>query len=142
MPKYETTVVCDSFLKDEDKQNLVTKIENFIKNNGGEIHKIEDWGKKRLAYEIQRKQYGIYVYFLYSGPSALPDLLEREFRLEEPILRYLTVKFDPKMMEPEEVKPGGSEPKKSTGEDESEKSGDENDEDTAVDETEEAEVKE
>lgn len=97
MAKYETTIVFDSFLKDEDKDNLLTKAQNFIKNNGGEIELVEEWGKRRLAYEIARKQYGIYVYLIYSGPGTLPGLLEREFRLEESILRHLTIKFDARM---------------------------------------------
>ncbi|MFQ5602783.1 MAG: 30S ribosomal protein S6 [bacterium] len=98
MTQYETTIVFDSFLKDEDMQNLTTKIQNFIKNNGGQIQEIEEWGKKRLAYEINRKQYGNYYHILFTGQSSLPELLEREFRLEESILRYLTIKSDPKAL--------------------------------------------
>lgn len=98
MRLYETTIVIDSFLKSEDMQNLVNKIQNFLKNNGGEISKIEEWGKKRLAYEINRKQYGNYVHILFEGPSSLPQLLEREYRLEESILRYLTVQTNPKIL--------------------------------------------
>jgi small subunit ribosomal protein S6 len=96
--QYETTIVVDSLQKSEDTQNMITKIENFIKNNGGTITDIEEWGKKRLAYEINRKQYGTYFHILFEGPSTLPDLLEGEYRLQESILRYLTVKSDPKHM--------------------------------------------
>ncbi|MCG8607130.1 30S ribosomal protein S6 [bacterium] len=94
--QYETTVVIDSFSKDDDIKNLTTKVQNFIKNNGGQIDTLEEWGRRRLAYEINRKQYGNYVHILFSGPSALPELLEREYRLEESILRYLTVIADPR----------------------------------------------
>ena len=73
--QYETTIVIDSLQKSEDMQNMVTKIENFIKNNGGTITDIEEWGKKRLAYEINRKQYGTYFHILFEGPSTLPALL-------------------------------------------------------------------
>lgn len=99
MTKYETVIVFDSFLKEEDKKDRLTKVQNFIKNNGGEIQQLEEWGRKRLAYEINRKQYGNYVYIVFSGPGTLPKLLEREYRLEESILRSLTVKFDPRLSE-------------------------------------------
>jgi small subunit ribosomal protein S6 len=104
--QYETTVVIDSFAKDDDIKNLTTKLQNFIKNNGGQIDSLEEWGKKRLAYEINRKQYGNYVHILFSGPGALPELLEREYRLEESILRYLTIIADPRShAEAEDAKP-------------------------------------
>lgn len=91
MNLYETTLVIDSLQRAEDMQNTITKIENFIQNNGGTIKKKEEWGKKRLAYEINRKQYGTYHHIIFEGPETLPGLLEREYRLEESILRYLTV---------------------------------------------------
>ena len=94
MQVYETTIVIDSLQKGEDIQNTLTNIENFIKNNGGTILKKEEWGKKRLAYEINRKQYGNYFHILFEGQSGLPTLLEREYRLVESILRYLTVRTE------------------------------------------------
>lgn len=91
MQKYETTLVIDSLQKSEEMQKVVTKIQSFIKNNGGEIHHTDEWGKKRLAYEINRKQYGNYYQIFFESPSTLPALLEREYRLEDSILRYLTL---------------------------------------------------
>ncbi|MFQ5707317.1 MAG: 30S ribosomal protein S6 [bacterium] len=102
MRNYETTIVVDSFVKSEDLQALVKKIRNFITNNGGEILSLEDWGKKRLAYEIRRKQYGKYIHILFKSTSSLPKLLEREYGLEDAILRHLTVLTDPKALLSEE----------------------------------------
>jgi len=96
LSKYETTFVIDSLQKSENKENILTKVENFIKNNGGEIGEVEDWGKKRLAYEINRKQYGNYYQIHFEGPGSLPGLLEQEYRLEEGILRFLTITSDPR----------------------------------------------
>ena len=96
--QYETTIVIDSFLKGDDIKDFVTKLQNFIKNNGGRIDGLEEWGKKRLAYEINRKQYANYIYILFTGPSSLPELLEREYRLEESVIRYLTVIADPRAL--------------------------------------------
>ena len=99
MRQYETTMVIDSFMKQDDLQAVATKMQNFIKNNGGTIDQVEEWGKKRLAYEINRKQYGNYIHILFTSESSLPELLEREYRLEESILRYLTVLADPRALE-------------------------------------------
>jgi len=101
---YETTVVIDSMLKADEVRNQNDKIVNFISNHGGNIVKVEDWGKRRLAYEIKRKQYGFYLNVRFSGPEALPLLLEREYRLNESVLRHLTVKIDPLVMKSEEQK--------------------------------------
>lgn len=104
MALYETTIVIDSFLKDEDVASLSAKIQNFIKNNGGQIERIEEWGKRRLAYEIDRKQYGNYLHILFEAPSSVPLLLEREYRLQETILRFLTIKLDKKALAAKEAK--------------------------------------
>ena len=104
MKLYETTVVIDSMLKADEVRNQNDKIVNFISNHGGNIVKVEDWGKRRLAYEIKRKQYGFYLNVRFSAPEALPLLLEREYRLNESVLRHLTVKIDPLVMKSEEQK--------------------------------------
>ncbi len=96
MQRYETTIVIDSLQKADDMQVIVTKVESFITNHGGTIINKDEWGKKRLAYEINRKQYGNYYHLLFEGPGTIPLLLEREYRLEESILRYLTVKAEPR----------------------------------------------
>jgi len=100
---YETTLVIDSALKADEVRNQNDKIVNFISNHGGNIVKVEDWGKRRLAYEIKKKQYGFYSNVRFSGPEALPLLLEREYRLNESVLRHLTVKVDPLVTKSEEL---------------------------------------
>lgn len=102
MKLYETTVVIDSTLKADEVRSQNDKIVNFISNHGGNIVKVDDWGKRRLAYEIKKKQYGFYLQVRFSGPEALPLLLEREYRLNESVLRYLTVKVDPLALKEEQ----------------------------------------
>ncbi|MDZ7360282.1 MAG: 30S ribosomal protein S6 [candidate division KSB1 bacterium] len=102
MKLYETTVVIDSTLKADEVRSQNDKIVNFISNHGGNVVKVDDWGKRRLAYEIKKKQYGFYLQVRFSGPEALPQLLEREYRLNESILRYLTVKVDPLVLKEEQ----------------------------------------
>ncbi len=91
MQKYETIFVIDSLLKADEIEAIITKYERFISANGGEIDAIEKWGKKRLAYEIKKRQYGYYVLVRFDGPGAMIKQLEREYRLNESILRFMTL---------------------------------------------------
>jgi small subunit ribosomal protein S6 len=95
--------VIDSTLKSDEMRNLIDKIVNFISNHGGNIVKVDEWGKRRLAYEIRRKQYGYYVNIRFDGPAAVAGLLEREYRLIESVLRHLTIKVDPLVLKSEEA---------------------------------------
>ncbi len=94
MQLYETTIVADSLMKADDLRDLREKIAGFISNNGGQVQKAEEWGKRRLAYEIAKKQYGYYLHFRFTAPEPLIALLEREYRLNESILRFLTIRVE------------------------------------------------
>lgn len=93
MQKYETVFIVDSLLKTEEIEAIIAKYERFISDNGGQIDQTEKWGKKRLQYEIKKRQYGYYVRILFDGPGAMIRQLEREYRLNESILRYATFKL-------------------------------------------------
>lgn len=103
MQIYETTFVIDAQLKPLEIEETLKKVTNFITNHGGEIIKIEEWGKRRLAYEINKKLYGHYVHIRFTGPGQLIGLLEREYRLMESMLRYLTIKLDKLALKAEAV---------------------------------------
>lgn len=94
MRKYETIIVIDSLLKSEEIESIISKYERFLSANGGQIESIERWGKRRLAYEIKKRQYGFYVLIRFDGPPAMIKQLEREYRLNESLLRYATIKLD------------------------------------------------
>lgn len=91
MHKYETIIVIDSLLKGDEIDNIINKYERFISANGGQIEAVERWGKRRLAYEIKKRQYGYYVLILFDGPPSMIRPLEREYRLNESLLRYKTL---------------------------------------------------
>ncbi|NIA31926.1 MAG: 30S ribosomal protein S6 [Actinobacteria bacterium] len=94
MQKYETIFVIDSLLKSDEIEAIITKYEKFISTNGGQIETIDPWGKKRLAYEINKRQYGYYVLIRFDGPGSIIKQLEREYRLNETILRYMTLRLN------------------------------------------------
>lgn len=95
---YETTVIINAGLEDIAVDGVINGIVEFIKNNGGEIQTLDKWGRKRLAYPIQKKNNGYYVYFLYESPATLPPMLERYFHLDENIIRHLTVYLEGQLL--------------------------------------------
>jgi small subunit ribosomal protein S6 len=88
---YETIFVVDSLLKSDEIDNIINKYERFISANGGQIEATERWGKKRLAYEIKKRQYGYFVMIRFDGPPTMIKPLEREYRLNESLLRFKTL---------------------------------------------------
>ena len=103
MKLYETTFIVDSILKADDISELRDRVVSFITNHGGEIVKTEEWGKRRLAYEINKKQYGYYIHLRFNAPPAVIGLLENEYKLNESIMRHLTVEVDPRALKQEQL---------------------------------------
>lgn len=102
MQSYSTIVVVDSLLKTEEIEKTIDQIERSIKNNGGEILEIDRWGKKRLAYVIKKRQYGYYVEITFKADGNAIKVIEQEYRLDENILRYLTIKLNKKILQQKE----------------------------------------
>jgi small subunit ribosomal protein S6 len=90
---YETTFIVNAALEDATIEPIINSTIEFIKNNGGSITTLDKWGRRRLAYPIQKKHNGFYVYVMYDAPAALLPQLERYFQLEENILRHLSLKM-------------------------------------------------
>ena len=100
---YESAVLLNAALEDEQIQSLISRIKEVITTNGGEISEIEDWGRKRLAYMVNKNKIGYYAIFRF---NALPDIiskLERFYKLEDNILRYLTIKLSKGALEQMEI---------------------------------------
>lgn len=88
---YESAVLINAALDDEAIKNLVGRIKETITTNGGEILEVEDWGRKRLAYQVKKSKIGYYSIFRFNSSPDLIPKLERYYQLDEAILRYLTV---------------------------------------------------
>lgn len=91
MNKYETTFILEPGLEETRIVEQVDKVQNWIRDMGGEVLEVQRWGKRRLAYEIHRKRDGIYTLLLYQGPGTIVKELERRLKLDETVLRTLTV---------------------------------------------------
>lgn len=91
---YESAVIINAALDDEQIQALISRIKETIVNNGGEIRDFEDWGRKRLAFMVKKSKVGYYAIFRFNAPPSLVAKLERFYVLDEQFLRYLTIKLD------------------------------------------------
>ena len=93
MNKYETMYIISPTLDEEQVKALVEKFNNLISEHG-EIEKVEEWGRKKLAYEVQDQKEGYYVLMNFSANSDFPAELERNFKITEGILKYMVIKKD------------------------------------------------
>jgi small subunit ribosomal protein S6 len=92
MNKYELAVVVNARLDDDARADAVEKVKELIERFGGEITNIDEWGKKRLAYEIQKMREGYYYFIQFDAGSDVPAQIESRMRIMEPVIRYLCVK--------------------------------------------------
>ncbi len=92
MNKYELALVVSAKLEDEERDAVVEKAKGFITRYNGVITEVEEWGKKRLAYEIQKMHEGFYYFIHFEADTTCPNELEREMRIMDNVLRYLVVR--------------------------------------------------
>jgi small subunit ribosomal protein S6 len=88
---YETTFITRSEISDDAQKALVDRLTGVVGQFGGEIVLSEDWGRRKLAYPIQKESRGLYTYLVYSGKGDVVHEIERNLRLNEHVLRFLTV---------------------------------------------------
>jgi len=100
---YESAVLLNAALEDEQIQSLISRIKELITTNGGEIDEVEDWGRKRLAYMVNKNKIGYYAIFRFNAPPDLISKLERFYKLDESVLRYLTIKLSKGALEQMEI---------------------------------------
>lgn len=96
MNYYESITILDPALSDEDLASATEKITSLITKNGGEILKNENWGKKNLAYEINKKKKGFYLFLVLRAPSTLVKQLEDYYKVFDPVFKYIMVKLGKK----------------------------------------------
>ncbi len=91
MRKYETIFISNSDLQEKKQKELFEKAQNIVTQQGGEVIDFDEWGNKKLAYEIKKKSHGFYVCMTYGGSGEVVDELERIFRLDDNILKFMTI---------------------------------------------------
>jgi small subunit ribosomal protein S6 len=92
--KYELALVVSAKIEDDARTAAVDKAKAIIEKAGGTVTDVIEWGKKRLAYEIQKSKEGYYYFIQFDGNADSPAQVEANVRIMEPVLRYLCVRQD------------------------------------------------
>jgi len=103
--KYETTFILEPGLDETRVSEEVERVSQWIRDFGGELLEVQRWGKRRLSYEINKKRDGVYTLLLYQGPGAMVKEIERRLRLNESVMRVLTVLHVPPELTQPQVDP-------------------------------------
>lgn len=94
MNKYELALVVNAKIEDEARTATVEKAKEYIARFGGTVTDVEDWGKKRLAYEVQKMREGFYYFIQFEAAADCPAQLEQRVRIMDNVLRFLCVRKD------------------------------------------------
>ena len=94
MNKYELAVVVNAKIEDDARIATDEKVKEYITRYNGTITNVDEWGKKKLAYEIQKMSEGYYYFIQFEADADCPAELERHVRIMENVLRYLCVRQD------------------------------------------------
>ncbi len=95
---YETTFIVNASLDDAQIEAVIGRVQDTITKNGGAIEAVNKWGRKRLAYAINKRTNGFYVNLEFTAPGTVMALLERTYQLDEMVLRHLTIVLDRKAL--------------------------------------------
>ncbi len=91
--EYETVFILRSDVLDEERTKVLNRLNGIIEKLDGHLLMQEEWGKRKLAYKIQKSAYGIYYYLRYLGYNDMVAEIERNLRILEPVIKYMTVKL-------------------------------------------------
>ena len=94
MNKYELAVVVNAKIEDDARAAVVERVKEYIARYNGTVTNVDEWGKKKLAYEIQKMSEGYYYFIQFEADADCPAELERHIRIMENVLRYLCVRQD------------------------------------------------
>mgnify|MGYP002531192022 FL=1 len=92
MNKYELALIVNAKIEDDARAAVVEKAKEYITRFGGTVTDVEDWGKKKLAYEIQKMNEGFYYFIQFDSEPDTPGEIEQRLRIMDNVLRYLCVK--------------------------------------------------
>jgi len=98
MKPYESIFILNPNIDNEESEKVIARMREVITSNGGEVTHVEKWGKRKLAYEVAKFKKGDYVLVQYTGVPATVTELERNFKMTDPVIKYMTVKLDKDMV--------------------------------------------
>ena len=92
MKKYELCVVVTTKIEDEERAATIEKVKAIIERFGGNVTNVDEWGKRKLAYEIQKMKEAYYYFIHFESDATVPGEVEKRIRIMDNVLRYLCVK--------------------------------------------------
>ena len=92
MSKYELAVVVSAKLEDDARAQVIEKVQALVTRFGGNVTEVEEWGKKKLAYEIKKMKEGFYYFIHFESETTTPGEIEQRIRIMDGVIRYLCVK--------------------------------------------------
>ncbi len=111
MPFYESIFIIRQSLTEEETGGIIDKMKGSIEKQGGTLIKVDNWGKKKLAYEVDHDRRGTFVQFQFEANGQVIGQLERLYRLEDSVLKFLTIRVEEADLQP----PAVPEPTESEG---------------------------
>ena len=94
MNKYELAVIVSAKIEDDERAATIEKVKGYIERFGGTITNVDEWGKKKLAYDIQKMSEGFYYFIQFDADAKVPYDVENNVRLMENVIRFLCVRQD------------------------------------------------
>ena len=94
MNKYELAVVVSAKIEDEERAQVIEKVKALVERFGGQISDVDEWGKKRLAYEIQKMKEAYYYFIQCESDAETPSEIEQKIRIMDDVIRFLCVRQD------------------------------------------------
>ncbi|HEX9019886.1 MAG TPA: 30S ribosomal protein S6 [Nitrospirota bacterium] len=94
MQTYESIFIINPNLTDEETAAVIKKMQDVIAKQGGEMLKFEDWGKKKLSYEIKKHKRGHYAFFQFKAQPTAVSELERTYKLTDSVIKFLTIRLE------------------------------------------------
>ncbi len=94
MNQYELALVVNAKIEDEERAATLEAVKELITRFGGTVTNLDDWGKKRLAYEIQKMNEGFYYFIQFEADSKVPGEIEQRIRIMEKVIRFLCIRKD------------------------------------------------
>ncbi len=94
MNKYELTLIVNAKIEDDVRTATVEKAKEYITRFGGTVTEVEEWGKKKLAYEIQKMSEGFYYFIKFDAAAEVPAQVEQNVRIMDNVLRFLCIRKD------------------------------------------------
>ena len=94
MNKYELCVVVSAKIEDEERAKVIDKCKAYVERFGGTITEVDEWGKRKLAYEVQKMKEAFYYFIRFDAESTVPAEIETRIRIMDNVVRYLCVRQD------------------------------------------------